>query len=162
PDLYQVAQYEHPYPFSFNENYWELRGDVRPTKRDSASIRFIKQTSASLNGTTATAGGFHGDLPVHSKNLGGDWTHQFGNTIANTFRMSRQTIGIEFGGGCEVKTPGCVPGPTDIGVSLANIAFSFTAVNGSAIGTVGPATNLPQGRISTVHQVADTLTWARG
>jgi outer membrane receptor protein involved in Fe transport len=162
PDLYQVAQYEHPYNFSYNEDYWELRGDIRPTKRDSASVRYISQTSASLNGTTATAGGFHGDLPAHSKNLGGDWTHQFTNAIANNFRLSRQQIGVEFGGGCAVKTPGCVPGPADIGVSLANIGFSFAAVNGSAIGTIGAATNLPQGRISTVHQIADTLTWVKG
>jgi len=162
PDLYQVAQYEHPYLFSYNEDYWVLRGDVRPTKRDSGSIRYISQVSASLNGTTATAGGFHGDLPAHSKNLGGDWTHQFGGSIANNFRASRQQIGVEFGGGCEPKTPGCLPGPADIGVSMANIAFSFTALQGSSIGGIGAATNLPQGRVSTVHQIADTLTWARG
>jgi len=162
PDLYQAAQYEHPYSFSYNEDYWELRGDVRPTKRDSGSIRYISQVSASANGTTATAGGFHGDLPAHSKNLGGDWTHQFGSAIANNFRASRQQIGVEFGGGCEPKTPGCLPGPADIGVSMANIAFSFAAANGSAVGGIGAATNLPQGRISTVHQIADTVTWVRG
>jgi outer membrane receptor protein involved in Fe transport len=164
PNLFQAEMFEHPYNIAFNENYWQLRFDVRPTNKDTGSIRYIHQFSDAINGTTRTAGGFHGDLPAGSKNLGGDWTHQFSNKWINTFRASHSSIIVDFGGGCQVKTPGCVPSSTQLDQSYTNISFAgFTsAVRGTSLGGIGPATNLPQGRTGTVTQLADTVTYVRG
>ena len=165
PDLYQGAMYQHPWDASYNENYWQLRFDVRPTNKDTGSIRMIHQVGISTNGTTATAGGFHGDLPASSKNLGGDWTHQFNNRWINTFRASHSSIVVDFGGGCQAKVPGCVPKSSQLDVSYTNISFAGITSAGSparSLGGIGPATNLPQGRTGTVDQFADTVTWVRG
>ena len=164
PNLFQAANFQHDYNAAYNENYWQLRFDVRPTNKDTGSIRYIHQFGDNINGTTRTAGGFHGDLPAASKNLGGDWTHQFSSRWINTFRASHQSIIVDFGGGCAAKVPGCVPSSTVLGASYTNISFSgFTSVfRGTSLGGLGPATNLPQGRTGTVSQFADTVTYVRG
>jgi outer membrane receptor protein involved in Fe transport len=164
PQFYQAAQYQRSIPTPYEENYYSLRFDGKPTSRNNITVRYLNQKSAAVGGTTCCSSGFIGDLPAGSKNFGGSWTRTVTNTIVNEFRASYQKIAVEFGGGCNTSDPGCVPGPAEIGEALANISFGgFTGLTkGIALGTIGPATNLPQGRIGKVYQIADNLSWTVG
>ena len=83
--------------------------------------------------------------------------------MVNEFRGSYQKINVEFGGGCGTGTPGCIPGPAEIGESIANVTFGALGLTKTNTVTgFGAATNLPQGRIGKVYQLADNLTIAKG
>ena len=162
--LFQAAQPERIVSEPFTENYWDFRFDIKPSSNDSITVRNLHQTQLFIN-TLATSNGFSGDLPAGSKNFGGTWTHNLSPSLVNEARANWQKINVEFGGGCNATTPGCVPAPLQIGSALANIGFAgvlgFTKTS-SALQTIGPATNLPQGRVGKVYQFADNLTWAHG
>jgi outer membrane receptor protein involved in Fe transport len=163
PQLFQMAQYQRTVPIGYSENYYSFRFDVKASDKDNVTFRFLNQTSANQNALVAPAGGFNGDIPAGSRNIGGNWTRQIGNTMVNEFRASYQKINVEFGGGCDISTPGCIPGPAQLGESLTNVtlgAFGLTKTN--TVTGFGPATNLPQGRIGKVYQLADNLTIAKG
>ncbi|MCM3869317.1 MAG: TonB-dependent receptor [Pyrinomonadaceae bacterium] len=164
PRLFQAAQYERTLPTGYDEDYYTLRLDLRVTEKDNINVRYINQTSASQNALAGTASGFNGDLPAGSKHYGAGWTRTFSNSVVNEFRASYQRIGVEFGGGCDPATPGCIPAPDQIGVALANITFptvlGITKTN--SMPTIGPATNLPQGRVGKVYQFANNLNWTLG
>jgi outer membrane receptor protein involved in Fe transport len=164
PLLFQAAQYQRNQPTAYRENYMALRFDIKPTNRDDITLRYIKQESASQNGLQNPSSGFNGDVPAGSQNMGASWTRQLSNTMVNEFRTSYNKINVEFGGGCVTGTPGCIPGPAEIGVALANITFpvALGLTKGVALATIGPATNLPQGRIGKVYQFADNLSWQKG
>ncbi|HEV7680633.1 MAG TPA: carboxypeptidase regulatory-like domain-containing protein [Pyrinomonadaceae bacterium] len=164
PLLFQGAQYQRNQPTAYRENYLALRFDVKPSNQDSITLRYLKQTSASQNALATPATGFNGDVPAGSKNMGVSWTRQIGNTMVNEARASFNKINVEFGGGCTTGTPGCIPGPAEIGVALTNITFpvALGLTKGNALATIGPATNLPQGRIGKVWQYADNLSWTKG
>ncbi len=161
---FQAAQYERTASTSFSENYYSLRFDVKATDRNNITFRYLNQKSVSTNGVGTISSGFTGDLPASSKNLGGNWTRTISNTVVNEFRATYQKIGIEFGGGCDVATAGCIPGPAQLDQAFTNITFAgqlgLTKTN--ALATIGPATNLPQGRIGKVYQLADNLSVVRG
>lgn len=164
PNLFQAAQYQRTLPTSNEENYYSVRFDAKVTSKDNVTFRFLNQKSVAQNGVGSIASGFVGDLPARSRNIGGNYTHIFSNSLVNDFRTSYQSIGVEFGGGCDAATIGCIPGPLQIGSALANI--SFPAVLGitktNTLPTIGPATNLPQGRLGKVYQFADSLSYAVG
>lgn len=164
PLLFQAAQYERTVPVGYTEDYFTLRFDLRVTDKDSINLRYINQKSASQNALVGPAGGFNGDLPAGSKHYGAGWTRTFSNSVVNEFRVSYQRIGVEFGGGCDPSTPGCIPGPGQIDVALANISFapSLGITKTNAMPTIGPATNLPQGRVGKVYQYANNLNWTVG
>lgn len=163
PLLFQAAQYQRTRPIGYTEDYYTVRLDLRVTDKDSITGRYINQQSASQNALGSIASGFNGDLPAGSKHYGASWTRTITNSLVNEFRASYQKIAVEFGGGCDPSTPGCIPGPAQIDVALANISFSpslgLTKTN--ALPTIGPATNLPQGRVGKVYQFADNLNWSR-
>jgi len=162
--LFQAANPERNVSTPFTENYWDFRFDVKPTNKDNITVRNLHQTQIFGN-NLANANGFSGDLPAGSKNFGGSWTRELSNAMVNEFRAYYQKINVEFGGGCNARTPGCVPGPLEIGSTLANVTFGgvlgFTKTT-SALQTIGPSTALPQGRVGKVYQFADNLTWAKG
>ena len=165
PLLFQGANYQRNQPTAYTEDYFAMRYDIKPSSKDSITLRYLKQTSASQNGLATPASGFNGDVPAGSKNMGASWTRQIGNTMVNEFRASYNKINVEFGGGCTTGTPGCIPGPEEIGVALANITFPVAlgvTKTTTALATIGPATNLPQGRIGKVWQYADNLSWTKG
>jgi carboxypeptidase family protein len=162
--LFQAAIPERVVSEPFTENYWDFRFDLKPNSANSITIRNLHQRQLFVN-TLASANGYSGDLPAGSKNFGGNWTHQLSPTMVNEARGSYQKINVEFGGGCDARTPGCIPGPLQIGSTLANIGFAgilgFTKTS-TSLESVGPSTALPQGRVGKVYQFADNLTWARG
>ncbi|HEV8429859.1 MAG TPA: carboxypeptidase regulatory-like domain-containing protein [Pyrinomonadaceae bacterium] len=163
PQLFQTAQYQRTRPTGFNEDYYTLRLDLRVTEKDNITLRHIRQESAAQNALGSIASGFTGDIPANSKHYHASWTRTF-SSLVNEFRANYQRIGVEFGGGCEPSTPGCIPGPDQIDVAFANISFSpaLGLSKTNTLPTIGPATNLPQGRIGKVYQFADTVRWARG
>ena len=165
PLLFQGAQYQRNQPTAYTENYYTLRFDLKPSKKDDITLRYLKQISAAQNALQTTTSGFNGDIPAGSKNMGAAWIRQLNNTMVNDFHASYNVINVEFGGGCTTGVPGCIPGPAEIGVALANITFPVAlglTKTGSALATIGPATNLPQGRIGKVWQYADNLSWSKG
>ncbi|HEX8117831.1 MAG TPA: TonB-dependent receptor, partial [Pyrinomonadaceae bacterium] len=162
---FQAAQFQRTVSTPYKENYYSARFDAKPTDRNNVNFRFLQQKSASVGGAACCSTGFIGDLPAGSRNIGGGWTRTLSNTMVNEFRAAYQKISVEFGGGCDPATPGCVPGPAQIGAALANISFGgITGVTktGISLATIGPATNLPQGRIGRVYQAADNLSWTVG
>lgn len=165
PLLFQGAQYQRDQPTAYTENYYNLRFDLKPSNKDDITLRYLKQISAAQNALASPASGFNGAVPAGSKNMGAAWIRQLNNTMVNDFHASYNVINVEFGGGCTTGVPGCIPGPAEIGVALANITFPVAlglTKTGSALATIGPATNLPQGRIGKVWQYADNLSWSRG
>ncbi len=163
PQLFQAAQYQRTRPVGFNEDYYTIRLDLRVTEKDNITLRHIRQESASQNSVGSIASGFTGDIPANSKHYHAAWTRTF-SSLVNEFRANYQRIGVEFGGGCNSSTPGCIPGPDQIDVAFANVSFSpaLGLSKTNAMPTIGPATNLPQGRIGKVYQFADTVRWAKG
>jgi len=162
--LFQAAKAERIDPEPFTENYYDFRFDVKVTERNNVWVRYLNQKQVFAHSLTSSPRGFNGDIPATSKNFGGSWTRQFSNTVVNEFRANYNKIGVEFGGGCDLSTPGCIPGPLQIGSALANITFPAVGVGNRSLvlDTIGPATNLPQGRVGKVYQLADNLTWTRG
>jgi hypothetical protein len=154
-----VAQPEFDIPVPFNETDYSARFDFKVSNKDNVTIRYEYQNQDFVNNLVQT-NGFSGDIPAGSKNFGGIWTHTIKNTIVSEFRAFYQRIGVEFGGGCNTSSPGCIPGPLLIGSAVTNIALP--TVSGRTLLGIGPATNLPQGRIGKVYQVADNISWSRG
>src|SRR4030095_16751241 len=116
------------------------------------------------NALGAIALGWNGDVPAGSKHYGASWTSTVSTARVNEFRFNVQRINVEFGGGCDKASPGCVPGPAEIGEALANITFpvQLGLTKSTNLSTIGPATNLPQGRIGKVWQYADNVNWSKG
>jgi hypothetical protein len=162
--LFQAAQAQRIDPEPFTENYYDFRFDVKVTERNNVWVRYLNQKQVFTHALTSSPRGFNGDLPATSKNFGGTWTSQFSNTLVNEVRANYNKIGVEFGGGCDLSTPGCIPGPLEIGSALANVTFTAVGVSNRALtlDQFGPATNLPQGRVGKVYQFADNLTWTKG
>jgi hypothetical protein len=161
--LFQAAIPQRIVSEPFTENYWDFRFDVKPNNKDSVTFRFLKQRQLFIN-TLSSSNGFDGNLPATSRNFGGNWTRQISSSMVNEFRATDQQIGVEFGGGCSATRPGCIPAPLDIGSTFANISFGgvLGLTSSRALQTIGPATNLPQGRVGKVYQFADNLSWTRG
>jgi outer membrane receptor protein involved in Fe transport len=157
---FQAAQPEFIEPIPFNETDYSTRFDFKVSQKDNVTVRYLKQSQNFLNNLVQT-NGFSGDIIASSKNAGANWTHQFSNSIVSEARATYQKIGVVFGGGCGVSDPGCTPDVLEIGQATTNIIFPV--VSGSrALQSIGPATNLPQGRVGKVYQVADNISWARG
>lgn len=164
PAFFQAAQYQRTQDTTFTEDYWNLRFDVRASNKDNISFRWLRQASDAKNALQGPSSGFNGDVPAGSTNYGGNWSRAISNSMLNDLRVNYQKIKVDFGGGCDAATPGCIPSSTKIDVALANIAFSpilgLTKTN--TMPTIGPATNLPQGRTGQVYQFADNLSWNTG
>jgi hypothetical protein len=163
PNLFQASQYQRTVSVGYTENYYRFRFDVRPTDKDSVSFRFLNQASAAANSIGTITTGWNGDIPAGSRNFGGSWTRQISNRFVNEAKIYYQKIRVEFGGGCTNGVPGCIPGPADIATAFTNVSFGAVGLTKTnSFNTIGPATNLPQGRIGQVYQFADTLTMTRG
>lgn len=164
PALFQAAQYERTGSVGYTEDNYVFRIDVVPTSKDNVTFRFYDQEGVSDNAVGSIASGMTGNLPAGSRNFGGSWAHTFSNSLLNDFRASYQKIIVDFGGGCDIDFVGCIPGSADLGLAFANISFpvALGLTKTNAMPTIGPATNIPQGRTGKVYQVADFLNLVRG
>ncbi len=163
-NLFQAAFPQRTISEPFTENEWSTRFTVRPTSKDNVDFRILKQAQLFAN-TGAGSAGFVYDVPATSRNLGGTWTRQFSSSFVNEFKATTQDLNVEFGGANSAFGVFAIPKPADIGNAIANITFAgiLGAVRtGVAMQTIGPATNIPQGRLVKVYQYADTMSWVRG
>jgi outer membrane receptor protein involved in Fe transport len=142
----------------FDQKEYGLRGDVNPTSHDSFNVKYRFQDSPETNALFGS-NGFVGDVPFTSKNLNGAWTRQVGSHAVNDFRMAWQKLSVIFGGGCTDPLKGCIPHADEIDKSFTNITFTGITSSGATLLSVGPATNLPQGRQVRVFQIADSFSW---
>jgi outer membrane receptor protein involved in Fe transport len=167
PQLFQAAQYQRSFSTPFNETAYNMKFDIKATDKDNVTVRYLKQSQNFINQLVgvSSANGFQGDVIASSKNFGGSWTRQIGSSMVNEFRATYQRIGVVFGGGSG-NGKGQIPDPAVIGSSITNITLAgvtgVTKGSSTSLGTIGPATNLPQGRVGKVYQFADNFTWSRG
>jgi outer membrane receptor protein involved in Fe transport len=162
PNLFQGAQYSRDIPEPFTEDEWSMRFDVKASKKDNIDFRYLYQNQNFVN-AEGTANGFSDDVPAVSKNLGGTWTRQISNNKVNEFKITYQALNVLFGGGDASLGNFLIPSPDKIQNTVANIGFGALGVTKtSTLNPIGGATNLPQGRLVTVYQYADNLTYTRG
>lgn len=163
-NLFQAAFPQRTITEPFTENEWSTRFTIRATSKDNIDFRYLKQTQIFANNGAGT-NGFTYDVPATSKNLGGTWTRQFSNSFVNEFKFTTQDLNVEFGGANSSYGVFAIPKPADIGNAITNISFAGIpgVVNVSiAMQGIGPATNIPQGRLVKVYQYADTMSWVKG
>ncbi|HET8675235.1 MAG TPA: TonB-dependent receptor, partial [Blastocatellia bacterium] len=147
--------------FPLNAPEFSARGDVKITDKHSIWYRHLWQESDSVN-ALANSAGFTGDVPATSWHTGGQFTSQLSNTAVNEFRFAVSELSVDFGGGCDVGSPGCIPGTADILSATPNISFTGLTSGGTSLQTIGGATNLPQGRIVKNYQFADNFSKSFG
>jgi outer membrane receptor protein involved in Fe transport len=152
-------------PLPYDQKEYGLRGDFNPTTKDSFNVKYRFQESPET-GTLGQSNGWGGSIPFVSKNLNGAWTRQVGSHGVNDFRVAWQKLSVIFGGACvpPLADPlkGCIPHADDIDKAFTNITFTGITSVGTTLQSIGPATNLPQGRQVRVAQFADTFTWTSG
>ena len=164
PQLFQAAFAERNIAEPFTENEWSTRFTVKPNNKDNIDFRILKQNQLFAN-TGAGSNGFVYDVPATSKNLGGTWTRQISSKMVNEVKFTTQDLNVEFGGTVTNYGVFSIPKPADIANTVANVGFgSFFGLTRTttSLATIGGATNLPQGRLVRVYQVADTLSWVKG
>ena len=144
-----------------NRKEFNQRVDYNMTDRNRIWGRWFYQNAPGLNALIGVDG-FVGDQPTKSVQAGGGWTYNLSTRSVNEFRFNYSKLDVVFGGGCEPAAPGCIPLATEIDLALTNITPLFTAANGGTVLGVGPATNLPQGRIVEAFQFTDNYNLTLG
>jgi len=144
-----------------NRKEFNQRVDYNMTTNNRIWGRWFYQNTPGINFGLGVDG-FSYNQPSKSVQLGGGWTDNVSSHAVNEFRFNYSKLDVIFGGGCEAATPGCVPEPTKIDQALTNLTFNFQAANGGTVLNVGPATNLPQGRIVQAYQFTDNYDWTIG
>jgi outer membrane receptor protein involved in Fe transport len=149
-------------PLPFDQKEYGLRGDFTPSSKDSFNAKYRYQSSPETN-TVSSSNGFFGDIPFKSRNLNGTYTRQLGSSTVNEFKAAWQKLSVIFGGGCTDPLKGCIPDASKIGNAFTNISFSgLRTSTGNTLQTIGPATNLPQGRQVRVFQLSDNFSHTIG
>ena len=144
-----------------NQNEYTVRGDARITDKDNVWGRFFWQKAPAINGGLGVSGWTY-DNPFRSEQVGGGWTRSITNRSLNEFRFNYSLLDVLFGGGTQ-GGKGQIPHPDDIDKAFAFLSLAgFNAANGSSLLNVGPATNLPQGRIVEAIQFSDTFATTAG
>ena len=162
---YKVAQPERSFKVAATapvdrQNEYTGRGDVKISDKDGVWGRYLYQNGVTINGLGGS-NGFTGDIPFRSQNAGGNWTRQVSNRALNEFGAAYSRLFVKFGGGCD-GLKGCIPDPSNIGEAFTNITFTALSARGFSLQTIGPATNLPQGRTVEAFQFHDNFSLTRG
>lgn len=149
-----------------NAPEFSARGDWKINDRNAFWFRQLYQKADNKNGLTSPlSGGNVGDVPVNSKISSASFTTQLSNTAVNEFRFIFNRLSVVFGGGCEGKFATCIPDPVaNMGQTIPSIAYTGIRSNltSTSLQTIGPATNLPQGRVVTVYQFSDNFSKTLG
>src|ERR1043165_7755365 len=156
---------ERIFPIPFTQNEWSLRGDMKVTNKDNFYVRYLDQKGVNVNSLGSTNGST-GDVPFFTKNFGGSYTRQITSKMVNEARAVRTILAVEFGGGCDPKTIGCIPSPGQINAAQSEAsrpsAVRGVTLTGNALRAEGTGGGIPQGRTTTLYDFADNLTMARG
>lgn len=154
---FRVAYPERNFAVPFTQHEFSARGDLRISDEHAVWYRQLYQTVDNKNALGGSSG-FVGDIPASSNIGSATLTSQLSSTSVNEFRFIFNRLSVIFGGGCEGLT-GCIPHPDDIGSTFPNLTFTGFRSSGAVnVQTIGPATNLPQGRVVTVYQFQDNYS----
>jgi len=96
--------------------------------------------------------------------LAANYDRQLSARSLNDFNFAYSRLFVKFGGGCTVSSPGCIPDPTQIDQAFTFMSFggAFGTNSKRGLGNIGPATNLPQGRIVEALQFRDNYSRTMG
>lgn len=155
----QMATVQRLVPRSIRQDEYTARGDANLSERHRLWGRYFWQ-DAPGGDQLAGAGGFTGNIPVQSKQIGGGWNWTITTRINNEFRFNYSKLFVLFGGGA-TGGKAQIPHPDEIDLALANLVPNFQ-VGGLGLLAVGPATNLPQGRSVEAYQFTDNVTLTYG
>jgi Carboxypeptidase regulatory-like domain/TonB-dependent Receptor Plug Domain len=123
------------------------RGDVPLSDKHRFWGRYFWQRAPGKDSLVGVEG-FTGDQPTNSLQIGGGWTFTINPQLVNESRFNYSKLDTIFGGG-STGGKGQIPHPDEIDMALARLDLTFTAENSAGLLDVGPATNLPQGRINS-------------
>ncbi len=167
---FAAAQPERIFSLPFDQDEYTIRGDVKVTDRDSIWGSFLYQDSNNKNFLALSpdfaqqfANGFTGDIPATSKKGGVTWTHQVSSNALNSAFFSYTDLLVQFGGGCDPATKGCIPGINQISEAASQVQFAgVRGLSGAGLLVTGGSANFPQGRSVKVYQFSDTYSLTRG
>lgn len=141
------------------QDEYTVRGDANLNEKHRLWGRYFWQNAPGKD-ALANVQGWTGDSPAQSKQIGGGWNWSLTTRINNEFRFNYSRLFVLFGGG-NTGGKGQIPHPDDIDKAFAFLNPNFT-VGGLGLLTVGPATNLPQGRTVEAYQYTDNVTLTYG
>jgi outer membrane receptor protein involved in Fe transport len=155
-----VAAVQRATPFNNRTDEYTVRSDANLTDKHRVWGRYFWQKSPNVNAGVNVQGWTY-DNPALSRQTGGGWNWTISTRLNNEFRFNYSKLFVIFGGGSQ-GGKGQIPHPDDIDKAFAFLNPTFTAANGSTLLSVGPATNLPQGRIVEAYQFSDNLIYTIG
>ncbi len=120
---------------------------------DTITGRYIFNRNTSFNNSDNAAGGWFFNTPQFSQAALLSWTHNLSAHMVNEARIGFSRFNIQFGGN-DTGNP--------FEPKLSNIGDAFTNVSIGGFLGIGPAVNIPQGRISNTWQAQDNWNYVRG
>jgi outer membrane receptor protein involved in Fe transport len=139
---------------------YTVRGDANLGDKHRFWGRFFRQKQPSPD-SGAGVGGFTFDIPQFARQIGGGWTYTLGPRLVNEFRFNYSRLFLVFGGGGS-GGKGNVPHPDEIDSALTFLNLGGITVGGRSLFNIGPATNLPQGRLVEAYQYSDIVSYTLG
>ncbi|MFN0085622.1 MAG: carboxypeptidase regulatory-like domain-containing protein [Blastocatellia bacterium] len=155
-----MAAVQRAVPFNNRVDEYTIRGDANLTEKHRLWGRYFWQKSPNVN-SGANVQGWTFDNPALSRQTGGGWNWTISSRLNNEFRFNYSKLFVIFGGG-STGGKGQIPHPDEIDKAFAFLNPTFTAANGAGLLSVGPATNLPQGRLVEAYQFSDNLIMTMG
>lgn len=140
------------YSAPFEENLTTARLDYNATSKLRVFGRYLYQKDETAGGAAAGVNGFFGDVPSRSQQIGVTAIYQLSPRATNEVRFNYSRLRVSFGGGSTSNIPGA--GNADQAFGFYNLPSGFI--------DVGPATNLPQGRINDNYQFLDNFSISLG
>src|SRR5262245_44304063 len=141
-------------------NEYTVRGDANLGDKHRVGGRYFRQNQPSPD-SGAGSSGFTYDIPAFTRQVGGSWNYTISPRLQNEFRFNYSHFFVVFGGGGS-GGKGNIPHPDQIDMALTNLTLSPITVSGRPLFNIGPATNLPQGRLVEGYQYTDIVTYTRG
>jgi outer membrane receptor protein involved in Fe transport len=139
---------------------YTVRGDANLGDKHRLVGRYFRQNQPSPD-AGAGVGGFTNDVPAFTRQVGGSWTYTISPRLLNEFRFNYSHFFVVFGGGGN-GGKGNIPHPDEIDTALTNLTLSPITVNNRPLFNIGPATNLPQGRLVESYQYTDIVSYTLG
>ncbi|HXA85653.1 MAG TPA: carboxypeptidase regulatory-like domain-containing protein [Candidatus Dormibacteraeota bacterium] len=135
---------------------WIVRNDLQ-LGNNTISARYIFQRNNIFNlddGLNDAAVGYPINEPDLNQSVLVSWTRSITSHMVNEARVGFTRLNVEFGG----NSLGTVPPSASIGTALSRITFN----RDPTLMSIGPATNIPQGRIVNTWQGQDNWNYTLG
>jgi outer membrane receptor protein involved in Fe transport len=139
---------------------YTVRIDTNLGDKHSIWGRYFRQNRPSPDSEAAVSG-FTFDNPAYTRQVGGGWRYTISPRLLSEFRFNYSRYFVVFGGGGS-GGKGNIPHPDQIDMALTNLRLDPIRVNGRPLFNIGPATNIPQGRLVESYQFTDIITYTLG